>query len=249
MSFSVEMHTASISTINKHADAVAFYGTCREKGEYGEERRIKGKETSPQMGVRIGSNGDVLFRLHRTDVIIWHRNSSYTVNAYPSRSTDAFASAFMGGNAVLAKMGSQIMIGSYHSPVAAVYPIYLSATVRGSVVKTDAVFTKEVINRKAAKKVLAATRYAEYRKWYNAMWPMVRDSMPPLYGREYLVKRSGSELISDPDEWHRVMVSRHGSPESIRQSIYAINWREVHETTTKKTLPRNHQRGWGVTPK
>jgi|TARA_R110000823_G_scaffold90109_11_gene199386 hypothetical protein len=248
MSFSVEMHTASISTINKHADAVAFYGSCREKGEYGEERLIKGKETSFQMGVRIGSNGDVLFRLHRTDVIIWHRNSSYTVNTYTSRSTDAFASAFMGGNAVLAKMGSQIIIGSYHSPVAAVHPIHSSAVVRGSVVKTDAVFTKEAINRKAAEKVLAATRYAEYRKWYNAMWPMVWDSIPPLYGREYLVEGL-AELISDPDAWHRVMVSQHGSPNNVRRSIYTNNWGAVHDTVTKKTLPRNHQRGWQVTPK
>ena len=250
MSFSVEMHTASISTINKHADAVAFYGTCREKGEYGEERRIKGKETSPQMGVRIAPNGDVLFRYHHTDVIIWHRSSSYTVNTYYSRSTDAFASAFMGGNAVLSKTGSQIIIGSYYDEGSVVYPIFDRATVRGSIVKTDAVFTKDVINRKAAKKVLATTRYAEYRKWYNAMWPMVRDSIPPHWQREYLADGRGLvELISDPDEWHRVMVSRHGCPENIRQSIYANNWGEVHDTATKKTLPLQHPSGWQVAPK
>jgi hypothetical protein len=246
MSFSIEMHTADIRTINSHADAVDFYKSCREKGEYGEERRIKGKETSPQMGVRIAPNGDVVFRYHVT-VVVWNRNDSYTINTYYSRSTDAFASAFMPRDSRLSKKGTQIIIGRYYDNSAVVYPISNSATVRGKVVKTDAVFTKDVINRKAAKKVLATTRYAEYRKWYNAMWPMVQGSIPPHWQREWLSGgRVMVELISDPDEWHRVMVSRHGCPGSIRQSIYANNWREVHDTVTKNTLPRQHPSGWQV---
>ena len=248
MSFSVNMSTADIRTINSHADAVDFYKSCTMKGEYGEERRIKGKATSPQLGVSIDSKGDVVFRYHRTDVIIWHRNNSYTINSYSSRSTDAFASAFMPSNASLSKQGSQITLGHYHDEDAVIHPIYHEATVRGKVVKTDAVFTKDTINRKKANKLLATTRYAEYREWYGAMWPMVRDDLPPTYRREYLTIEL-PELISNSDEWHRVMVSQQGCPDNIRNSIYGRNWAAVHDTKTAKMLPVYNSSGWQVTRK
>jgi len=249
MSFSVNMSTADIRTINSHADAVDFYKSCLVTCEYGEERRIKGKANSKQMGVSIDSKGDVLFRYHRTDVVIWHRNNSYTINSYSSRSTDAFASAFMPSNASLSKQGSQIILGCrYRDEDAVIHPVCYTATVRGKVVKTDAVFTKDTINRKKAKKLLATTRYAEYREWYGAMWPMVRDDLPPTYRREYLTIEL-PELISNSDEWHRVMVSQQGCPDNIRNSIYGRNWAAVHDTKTAKMLPVYNSSGWQVTRK
>jgi hypothetical protein len=249
MSFSVNMSTAAIRNINSHADAVDFYKSCLVTGEYGEERRIKGKANSKQMGVSIDLKGDVVFRYHHTEVVIWHRNNSYTINSYSSRSTDAFASAFMPSNASLSKQGSQIILGHYRDEDCTAHPIYNSATVRGKVVKTDAVFTKDVINRKAAKKVLATTRYTEYREWYGAMWPMVRDDLPPTYRREYLSWVIMQELMSDSDQWHRMMVSQQGCPDYIRNSIYDCNWITVHDTKTAKMLPVYNSSGWQVTRK
>lgn len=250
MSFSVNMSTAAIRNTNSHADAVDFYKSCLVTGEYGEERRIKGKETSPQMGVSIDSKGDVVFRYHHTDVIIWHRNNSYTINSYSSRSTDAFASAFMPSNASLSKQGSQIKLGHYHDEDAVIHPVCHTATVRGKVVKTDAVFTKDTINRKKANKLLATTRYTEYREWYGAMWPMVRDDLPfQLYRREYLSWVTMHEFVSDSDQWHRMMVSQQGCPNKLRRSIYDCNWGAVYDTVTKNTLPMGNSYGWQVTRK
>jgi hypothetical protein len=243
MTFSVNMYHGVIGTIGNHKDAVSFYHSCRDKGD--SERRIRGKETSKQMGVTIASNGDVEFRYHRTDVIVWHRNNSYTINTFSSISTCAFASAFMPFRHNLAKTGSHIEIGGWENGTA--HAIISTATIKGDKVKTDGVFTKEVINRKAAKKVLDKTGYAEYRKWHAAMYPMVKDEMPRAAHRELLGYSGADGLLADPDEWYRLMMSRQGAPEDVRKLIYYGNRREVYRTVTQKTLQSKESRSkWEV---
>jgi hypothetical protein len=247
MSFSVNMYHAVIGTIGSHKDAVAFYHSCRDRGEFNGERRIKGKENSKQMGVTLALNGDVEFRYHRTDVIVWHRNNSYTINTFSSISTCAFASAFMPFQHNLTKTGSHIEIGGWEE--GSVHAIISTATIKGDKVKTDGVFTKEVLNRKAAKKVLDKTSYGEYRKWHAAMYPMVKDDMPPAYQREFLRYgyEDGGELLENPDEWHRLMMSRQGTPDAIRSGIYEFNCGEVYHTVTQKTLTSKESRSkWEV---
>jgi len=248
MSFSVNMYPADTCLINSYAAAVALYYRCKDKGAGdGHERPIKGKETSKQMGVSIASNGDVQFRYHRTDVIVWHKNNSYTINTFGSISTCAFASAFMPAGHHLSNTGSRIYIGNYREAV--VYAIYDKATIKGDKVKTDAVFSKEVVNRAEAKKVLATTRYAEYRKWHAAMFPMVRDNMTRDYQREYLRTHEGVEMLYMSDEWHRLMMSREGHPNTIRQCIYNLNYAQVYDRVTQKTLSAKESRAkWEVSP-
>jgi hypothetical protein len=245
MAFSVNMYHGVIGAINSHKDAVSFYHSCRERSAG--DRRIKGKENSHQMGVSLASNGDVKFRYHRTDVIVWHRNNSYTINTFSSISTCAFASAFMPFQHSLTKTGSHIEIG--HWEEAAVYAIISTATIKGDKVKTDAVFTKDVLNRKAANKVLDKTSYAEYRKWHAAMYPMVKDDMPPEYQREYIGYPFDNtvKLLENPDEWHRLMMSRDGNPSAIRLGIYSDNRSEVYDTVSQKTLQsKESSRKWEV---
>jgi hypothetical protein len=243
MSFSVNMYRANIGAINSHKDAVSFYHSCRDRGDFNGERRIKGKENSKQMGVRLASNGDVEFRYHRTDVIVWHRNNSYTINTFSSISTCAFASAVMPTSHSLGGTGSRINIGYWEE--AAVYAIISTATIKGDKVKTDAVFTKDVLNRKGAKKVLDKTRYAEYRKWHAAMYPMVKNDMPPEYKREHLDFAWRDELLANPDDWHRLMMSRSGDPSAVRFNIYYDNRSEVYDTVSQKTLTsKENGRKW-----
>jgi hypothetical protein len=239
MSFSVNMYGANIGIISNYKDAVAFYHKCRDKGD--SRRRIKGKENSHQMGVTLASNGDVEFSYYSTDVIVWHRNNNYTINTFSSISTCAFASAFMPRCHNLGNIGSRIYIGNWEEGT--VHAIISTATIKGDKVKTDAVFAKEVINRKAAKKVLDKTPYAEYRKWHAAMYPMVKDDMPPEYQREYLGYGGVGDLLADPDEWHRLMMSRDGNPSAIRLGIYRAHFNRVHDTVTQKTLTSKERRG------
>jgi hypothetical protein len=246
MAFSVNMYRGVIGVINSYKCAVAFYHSCRDKGM--SERPIKGKETSKQMGVTLASNGDVKFRYHSTNVIVWHRSNSYTINTFSSISTCAFASAFMPAGHGLGGMGSRIRIGGWVDGT--VHAIISTATIKGDKVKTDAVFFKEVINRKVAKKVLDTTRYAEYREWHAAMYPMVKDDMPPAYRREYIGYPFDNtvKLLENPDEWHRLMMSRAGHPSQIREGIYATGLgREVYRTVTQKTLTSKESRSkWVV---
>jgi hypothetical protein len=245
MAFSVNMYHGVIGAINSHKDAVSFYHSCRERSAG--DRRIKGKENSHQMGVSLASNGDVKFRYHRTDVIVWHCNNSYTINTFSSISTCAFASAFMPAGHSLSGTGSRIHIG--HWVDGTVYAIISTATIKGDKVKTDAVFAKEVINRKAAKKLLDKTRYAEYRKWHAAMYPMVKNDMPPEYKREYIGYPFDNtvKLLENPDEWHRLMMSRDGHPSKIREGIYSTRRSEVYDIVSQKTLTsKESSRKWEV---
>ena len=245
MSFSVNMMRANTGVINSYKCAVSFYHSCRDKGV--RERPIKGKENSKQMGVSLASNGDVEFRYHSTDVIVWHRNNSYTINTFESISTCAFASAFMPFRHSLTKTGSRIYIGGWENGT--VHAICQTATIKGDKVKTDGVFTKEVINRKVAKKVLDKTSYAEYRKWHAAMYPMVKDDMPVRWQREYVGYPFDNtvKLLENPDEWHRLMMSRDGDPSKIREGIYSTHRSEVYDTVTQKTLTSKESgRKWEV---
>ena len=254
MAFVIEMNIANVGTINSHAQAVAFYDKCRvgRTKEHGEERRIKGKERNKDMGVRIDSTGNVLFRYYRTDVVVWLQDDSYVINTYSSRSTDAFATAFMGADTYLTKQGSQIAVGRYYDEDSVVYPIMSWARVHGKVVTTNAVFTQQVINRKAAKAVLATTRYTEYRKWHAAMRPMLQDHDVSYWKREYFHRDTLVEALPDSDKWHRIMMSQTGHPDMIRQAIYDSRATGggngvVYDTVTKDTLTRAQAaRGWDV---
>lgn len=45
---------------------------------------------SKVMGVRMDTNGDVIFRLHATDVVTWHPNNSFSIEVWESVSTADF---------------------------------------------------------------------------------------------------------------------------------------------------------------
>jgi hypothetical protein len=231
------MYSCAVRSINSHAEAVAFYESCPIKGghDYGDERPIKGKESSKQMRVRIPKNGDVVFRYHYLDVVRWRADNSYVLESYPSRSTCSFANCFLPREHWLTKEGARLGIGSWSDGT--VYPVVRMAIVRGDHVETDGIFTREVVNRKGAKEVLAETRYAEYRDWYNVMFPMVRDTMAPSWQRKWSTPADLMEMLNDPDQWHAIMTSIHGTPENVREVLYRDSWDRAYTTARAASLP------------
>ena len=248
MSFGLNMYHCAVSSISNHAEAVAFYERCPVKGghDYGDERRIKGKESSRQMSVRILKNGYVAFKYHATDVVTWRPDNSYVIESYASRSTCVFANRFIPPRHWLTKEGSHLGIGAWDTGT--VYPVLRSATVRGDHVETKAMFTRQVVDRKGAKQVLAGTRYAEYRDWYNVMFPMVRDTMPRSWQRKWWTPNELMEMLNDPDQWYAIMTGSTGTPYQVREVLYREMYHTAYTTVRAATLPAiKANNTWGVT--
>jgi len=246
--FGLNMSGCAVNGINSHAEAVGFYERCPIKGghEYGDERRIKGKESSRQLSVRIRNTGEVAFRYHNTDVVTWHPDNSYAVETFPSRSTCEFASRFMPNQHLLAGEGARLHIGPWDT--GRVYPVTRPAPVRGDTVKTNAVFERQVVDRKGAKMILNATRYAEYRDWYNVMFPMVRDSMPYSWKRKWLSPMELMEMLDDPAQWHDIMMGIGGTPAHVREVFYRDRSHLAYKTERAKYLPASKANNkWRVT--
>lgn len=192
---------------------------------------IPGKETSRQMSVREVKNG-IAFQYHRTDVITWHPDNSYTIDTYSSRSTCAFFDTFAPWDTYLMRDGRVLIIDDLG------YALDGSPChVKDGIPKTGiGVFTKQVVNREGAKRVLAETRYAEYREWYKIMAPMLVPTKQP-----YFVPH---EALEDEANWPMMASCSwgEGHPDKVRLSIYDANHRECYREETYDVLPREKAR-------
>ncbi len=246
--FGLSMKNCRVNFIGSHAEALAFYERCpaRQGEDPGDERKISGKPNSPQMGVRL-TKGKVAFRYHNTDVVTWHPDDTYTVETYNSKSTCEFANHFLPIGQALEFQGRAFRIDGV------MYPAIGDITVRpkdGKVLGTQAFFVKEVIDRKAAKAVLAKTRYAEYRDWHKAMWPMVKDNMKGGWSRPVPTAWETIDLLEDETKWHNLMTSGMGQPEDVRQTIYSAHYSTVYYTKKETSLPyRRSLKPWEVSLK
>jgi hypothetical protein len=97
MAFSINART--LPSCHDYASAVEAFNRSpdwgRHSGRYYGEKRMTSRCDRDHMGVRIEpSSGDVIFRYHRTDVVTWHKNDTFTINPYQSMSTSAFIGAF-----------------------------------------------------------------------------------------------------------------------------------------------------------
>jgi hypothetical protein len=231
--FGLNMYGCAVSSINSHAEAVAFYESCKIKRghDHGDERPIAGKEGSKQMDVRI-HQGAVKFRYHETDVVTWLPNDSFVVKTYTSNSTCEFAGRFLPYRTYLTKTGSVLAHGDKY------YPVIDSIVVAADGVvahKYDAVFYIERIDRAKAKEALAKTSYAAYRDWHKVMWPMVRGNRTSgIYYNDHAIL----DMLDDESLWHDLMTSRSAStPDQIRELIYRSS--DVHHPEYADTLPRD----------
>jgi hypothetical protein len=230
--FGLKMYGCGTWSINTYAEAVSFYDSCPVKRghDYGDERPVKGKARS-NMGVRI-KNGCVIFRYHATDVVTWRPDNSYVIDTYTSNSTCTFADCFTPIGHRLVREGRALQVeGVYH-------PVVRSITVRqdGSVEHfyKGTHFYRNQVNRARAKEVLAETRYAEYRSWYEVTVPMIdRSHVRSWHGMSY---EAIMESLSDMDKWYDLMMSYYGDPAKIRARIYEERSAEVYDIVFSDTL-------------
>jgi len=249
MAFSLDMYSCAVRSIESYAEAVAFYESCTKpnKGSgLADERKIRGKETSKPrtMGVRM-EGGAVRFRYHYTDVVIWRPGDECEINPYPSRSTGVFATCFLPG--ILHGDEAQ-----YYTQGDTTYPVSTRTTITEGKVSTDAIFTRKVINRKRANAALKATRYAEYRDWYNVVAPTMRNTAASMYVVWTMPTSEVLHCLDDRERWADMM-SKGLTPDKVRLHIYHVSYLHptnggVWDTKTADTLPARGNHGkWDIT--
>lgn len=235
--FGLSMHSCRISQLNSHAAAVSFYERCRDRPGR-EERRIAGKEGSRVMGVRLLASGEVRFRYHDTDVVVWSVDDTVRVNTYPSRATCEFANCFLPRGVCLQGEGSQLRVDDV------VYPVvrHISITAGGEVVHASegTHFWRRVIDQRKARALVARTKLGEYSAWHKVMFAMVKDTFRGVKDRQYVQAREALEMMDDPEQWHALMCSTKGSPATLRHLLYSqAEWTadDPFKVTTAATLP------------
>lgn len=220
--FTVNMRACGVWRIDSYAEAKAFYDTCKAPrgSDYGDARPIRGKESSRgTMNVRI-EDGHIKFRFHSTDVVQWRPDNTIRVVPYQSTSTCTFANSFLPVGVHLLRDARCLRIADTF------YPVGSTFVIDGHNVSHEEghpVFIRWLVNRKRARQALAATRYADYRAWYNIMIPMMRNSMQQVWNRPWLSDTDLLAALADETRWHDLMMSYVGNPDHVRSVIYRMN--------------------------
>lgn len=243
--FGVNMNSCNVRSIDSYAEAVSFYDRCKARrgSAHGDERPIKGKEGSKQiMGVRIEADR-VMFRYHYTDVVQWRPDNSIRIEIFNSPSTCRFAYRFLPMNVELLRDAHVLRVGDTFYPTASTVVVKPDRSVDYE--GHAPYFYRYVINRTRAKAALAKTRYAEYRAWFNLMFPIIKEAKGRSWEVEWLDGTTILELLRDEEQWYRLMMSYQGNPDEVRSVIYRDN--DVKDIVRTQTLPTTANLGkWAV---
>jgi hypothetical protein len=170
----------------------------------------------------------VAFRYHRTDVVTWHPDGSYTYDPFTSRSTCTFFNQFTPFSTYATREGKVLIIGDTAYPVAGGGRVHIKDDKpTGGLGR----FRKSVVNRESAKRVLAETRYAEYRAWYAVMKPLLGNQRQPFFMPQ--------EALHDEANWPMMASCMFGAghPDRVRKALYGEDYREVYEDVYFDTVP------------
>lgn len=226
MAFAINMHPAPrIFTYDGAARLFtkAEAGSPIKKDAY----RLPGKPRAQHMSVRMATNGDVAFRYHYTDVITWHPDGSYTLCPFSSRSTCSFFDHFAPSGHYLTRDGGVLILGDTG------YALSGGAVHVKDNVPTGGLrdFNRTRVDRKAAKRVLAETRYGEYRDWHAIMKPLLGANRQPWFDT--------LTALEDETNWPMMAAcwSNRGHPNAVRAQVYAMRSRDVYYDETYPKLP------------
>ncbi len=228
MTFGLQMHT--VDHVRSWQDAARLLEASsqykkRDCGSY----PLAGKEKNSSIDVRLTHDG-IKFRYWHTDVITWHPDNSYTFEPYMSRSTCTFFNRLSPHH--LTRDGEVLDINGVSYPVCG----------GGNVTVKDGVptgglglFSKEYVNREGAKKVLAGTRYAEYRAWHKVMSPLLTVGSS---ARRWWSDADVYAALRNKEQWTELATATYGQgqPDRVREAIYMFYSNECFMTKTFRSL-------------
>lgn len=192
-------------------------------------------------GVRMRKDGSVAFRYQYTDVATWHPDGSVTFDVkYNSRSTNIFATNFAPPKVFFEREATVVQLHNTYWPVGTRGIVHIK---RGAqTIDTDTLFSRDVVNREGAKRVLADTNYAEYRKWHKVMLPLLIPQ-DGRYHRASWLSMSPLKALEDQDMWPDLLRSAYGRPDYLRDYIYQNHAAECFERADYRSLPTFNEKG------
>lgn len=255
MSFCIEMDYRD--SANDYYDALRVYDKAAAKPwrTGGEDFPLPNKRVR-HMGVRKLPDGSIAFRLHATDVIVWHRDNTVTITPWPSQSTCVFANSFLPSAVQLCKTGTVLSVsrypkGPYYGQV--FYPVEYDRTVhfdpeaKKPTHKLRSVFSKRLINRAAAKDARDRTNYAEYREWFKLMTSMLGAEAHASALSWETNYHNVLEHLADRECWSKILYSyRCRDLNNLRERIYEQAG-DVYYQQTCDTLNTYPEAPWGIT--
>ncbi len=181
--------------------------------------------------IRKLADGSLACKLHHTDVVVWHPDNSFTLTAYRSMSTDAFASTLTPQN-IYPRFNSDpyhlVQLGGWNDGVLIelVEPTRFVCEVNtwGVTIATPAPdaklgkFTNYTVDRKAANAALKKHKFHDFVAWAEACHAFrqtfVRDWGP--YSPTPLI----TMLDAGPESWPLLLARIGPHISAVREAVY-----------------------------
>lgn len=171
------------SALNGHAEADRYFEACTPWRTRPNDPRPLQERRNRTMSVRRNDiTGDIAFRFHATDVVVWHRDNSFTVTPYKSQSTDVFCNAFTPNNFRSHMAADFIRLYNadghrfYHTAPTMRFQLKPDGNIE--MLSKPVPFTKYRVDRvkiKAARQESGYAAFAAWAKAYEAMMSPTRD--------------------------------------------------------------------------
>lgn len=196
------------SSLNGYTDALNYFEGCTPWRSKPNDPRPLQERRNKIMSVRRETNGDIAFRYHSTDVVIWHSDNTFTVNTYASQSTDVFANGFTPA-AFWSHMASdfvRIMTPEGTKFYRTRQQMRFELLPGGSMIMhtPPLPFVKHRIDRGVIKQVRQETGFTDFKLWATAYEAMVQPARNirrwqlPCHNWTHAIVM---DMLSDKDRW------------------------------------------------
>ena len=237
MAFHID--TYNIPPIRCYSDALNYWGKIKPWRGSGDtnSRPIAGR-AKKHMVMRQLNNDGIAFRLHGTDVVVYHPDGSIVLNAYPSISTDMFARSLTpSGICTTFNSGAGYLLHLERENTTMTFRmardnVRLQRNDAGEWHPVDPAmfqpFIKYRVNTTRANDALKRYGFNNFKAWVKARAAMSQPRMGLGYIRDPKYCNDLGEILShfvtiEAGGWDRIFEEYHDrSADVVRDAIYKV---------------------------
>lgn len=237
MAFHID--TYNIPPIRNYSDAKQYWSRIKPWRGAGDmnARPIAGRNKK-HMIMRMTNDESIAFRLHGTDVVVYHPDGTITLNAYPSVSTDMFARSLTpSGISTSFNNGAGYLLHLERGDTTMTFRMARESVrlMRHELLgwlPTDpamfAPFVKYRVNTTKANDELKRYKFKDFQAWIKARAALVSTRMGIGYLRDPKYCTDYGSVLADflameEGGWERLFEEYHDrADEAVRNAIYKI---------------------------